>query len=53
MATRGRPPIDDAPPPRKYTRVFKDYDGSVSTWYYDLDKFANGPIKVEITSPTI
>ena len=53
MATRGRPPIDDAPPPRKYTRVFKDYDGSVSTWYYDLDKFANGPFKVEITSPTI
>ena len=47
---RGRPPIEDTPPPRKYTRKYKDEDGSVSTWHYDLDYFPNGPFKVEITA---
>jgi len=53
MASRGRPKTDDSPPPRKYTRVFTNNDGSTETWHYDLDKFANGPIKVEMTSPVI
>jgi len=53
MAGRGRPPIDDSPPPRQFTRKFTEEDGSVATWYYDLDKFSNGPIKVEITAPVI
>jgi hypothetical protein len=52
MAGRGRPKIDDTPPPRQYTRVFKDAEGMVETWHYNLDKFANGPIKVDITYPT-
>jgi hypothetical protein len=47
--SRGRPPINDTPPPRKYTRVFSNLDGGSETWHYDLDKFSNGPIKVEIT----
>ena len=34
---RGRPAIDDTPPPRKYIREFKDEDGSISTWHYNLD----------------
>ena len=41
---RGRPPLEDTPPPRKYTREFTDEDGSVSTWHYDLDYFPNGPL---------
>ena len=32
---------------RKYTMEFDD-----SKWYYDLDKFANGPYLVEMTDPT-
>jgi len=50
---RGRPPIDDAPPPRKFTRQYTDEDGSVTTWHYNLDKFANGPFKVETTAPVV
>jgi hypothetical protein len=49
MAARGRPQMmEDVPPPRKYTRVFKDVDGGGETWYYNLDKFPNGPYKVVI-----
>ena len=50
---RGRPPIDDAPPPRQFTRQYINEDGSVETWHYNLDKFANGPFKVETTAPVI
>ena len=50
---RGRPPLEDIPPPRKFTREYRDEDGSVSTWHYDLDKFPNGPFKVDITAPVI
>ena len=42
--SRGRPPIEDTPPPRQYTREFTDSDGSVSVWYYDLDKFERSSI---------
>ncbi len=45
---RGRPSIEDTPPPRKYTREFTDSEGNVSTWHYDLDYFPRGPFKVEI-----
>ena len=45
---RGRPPIEDTPPPRQYTREFTDSEGNVEIWHYDLDYFANGPFKVEI-----
>jgi hypothetical protein len=44
---QGRPKLDIVPP-RKYTRVFEGVDGNKETWFYDLDKFPNGPIKVEI-----
>ena len=50
---RGRPPIDDTPPPRQFTRQYINEDGSVETWHYNLDKFANGPFKVEMTAPVI
>lgn len=46
--SRGRPPIEDTPPPRQYTREFTDSDGSVSVWHYDLDYFPRGPYKVEV-----
>ena len=32
---------------RKFTRVYED-DDTVETWEFDLDKFARGPIKVDI-----
>ena len=51
--SRGRPKIEDTPPPRQFTREFTGEDGSVETWHYDLDYFANGPFKVEVTSPTV
>jgi len=53
MAGRGRPSLEDTPPPRKYTRTFTDDDGSTSTWHYDLDYFPNGPFKVEVTPPVV
>ena len=45
--------LEDIPPPRKFTREYKGEDGSVEVCHYDLDYFANGPFKVEITSPVI
>ena len=33
---------------KKYTIEYED-----STWYYDLDKFANGPYLVEIKNPEL
>ena len=48
---RGRPPIDDIPPPRQFIRQYNNDDGSVETWHYNLDKFPNGPFKVEMTAP--
>ena len=44
---RGRP--SEKPPVviKKFTR---EYDDSI--WYYDLDKFPNGPYLVEMTDPT-
>jgi len=53
MASRGRPSLEDTPPPRKFTRQYTSEDGSVETWHYDLDYFANGPFKVEVTAPVI
>lgn len=32
---------------RKFTRVYED-DETIETWTYDLDKFANGPIEVNV-----
>lgn len=45
---RGRPketPV--GPSPRKSVRTFED-ELMIETWIYDLDKFPNGPISVEI-----
>ena len=32
---------------RKFTRVYDDED-TIETWTFDLDKFARGPINVDI-----
>jgi len=34
-------------PPQKFTRVYTNEDGTVSTWHYDKSKSAYGPFKVE------
>ena len=47
---RGRPSLEEIPPPRQFTRQYTDVDGSVETWHYNLDKFPNGAFKVEATS---
>ena len=44
---RGRPKNNEEVR-RKYTMEFDD-----SIWYYDLDKFANGPYLVEIKHPEL
>lgn len=44
MAKKQQEPIE---PATKFTRVYVHED-SIATWYYDLNKFQNGPIKVEI-----
>ena len=44
---RGRPSEKPAVIVKKFTR---EYDDSI--WYYDLDKFANGPYLVEMTDTT-
>ena len=49
---RGRPKethFEDTP--RQFERVFKDPDGVISTWKYDLDKQPNGPIEVNNEYP--
>ena len=43
---RGRPSQKPAVIVKKFTREYDD-----SKWYYDLDKFANGPYLVEIIDP--
>ena len=49
---RGRPKVDITPSPRQYTRVFEHEDGTTETWHYNLDKFPNGPFKVEMKYST-
>jgi hypothetical protein len=45
---RGRPAaIIQEEAPRKFTRVYED-EYAVETWSFDIDKFRNGPILVEI-----
>jgi len=45
---RGRPAaIIQEEAPRKFTRVYED-EYAVETWTFDIDKFRNGPILVEI-----
>ena len=45
---RGRPAaIIQEEAPRKYTRVYED-EYAIETWTFDIDKFRNGPISVEI-----
>lgn len=49
---RGRPKLQtEEDKPRQFQRIYKDNDGVVSTWTYDLDKFPNGPILVENEYP--
>jgi hypothetical protein len=33
--------------PTKFTRVY-EHEDSTATWYFDLNKTQNGPVKVEI-----
>ena len=46
IENRGRPSEKPAIVIKKFTREYVD-----STWYYDLDKFENGPYLVEIIDP--
>jgi hypothetical protein len=49
---RGRPKeIINEQPPRKFIRVYED-ELTTETWKFDLDKFANGPIEVDIKYKT-
>jgi len=43
--------VNMVPNPRKFQHEYKDSDGSVSIWKYDLDKFSRGPVEVEIVYP--
>ena len=46
--SRGRPAtIIQNDPLRKFTRVYED-EFTIETWTYNLDKFLNGPISVDI-----
>ena len=45
---RGRPAaIIQEEAPRKFTRVYED-EYAIETWTFDIDKFRNGPISVDI-----
>ena len=53
--SRGRP-SEEVKIITKYTQVCPEYYsnpelGEITTFHYDLDKFKNGPYKVEITYP--
>jgi hypothetical protein len=52
MAQRGRPKVEELPPKSVFNKVYTNDDGSKETWHYDLNKFPNGPLKVEISYPT-
>ena len=53
MAQRGRPKLIKSEEAvmlvnaTKFTRVYTNEDGSIDTWYYNLDIRKNGPISVE------
>ena len=53
MAQRGRPKLVKSEEAvmlanaTKFTRVYTNEDGSIDTWYYNLDIRKNGPISVE------
>ena len=47
----GRWPEKPIDKPTKFEVVYKDDDGTESTWKYDLKKFPNGPISVENKYP--
>jgi len=40
-------PKTQTEPLQKYTRVYTNDDGTISTWHYDKNKSGSGPIKVE------
>jgi len=45
---RGRPKEPEyVPPPRKFKKEYEDED-TTEVWTFDLDKFSNGPISVDI-----
>jgi len=45
---RGRPAaIIQEEAPRKFTRVYED-EYAIEIWTFDIDKFRNGPISVDI-----
>lgn len=49
---RGRPPIPHIEDkPRQFIRTYKNDDGTIETWSYDLDKRLNGPLEVNIEYP--
>jgi hypothetical protein len=48
---RGRPKLEIQETPRNYTREFIDDEGVKTIWKYDLDKFTNGPVEVDIIYP--
>jgi hypothetical protein len=47
----GRWPEKIEPKPTKFEITYKDDDGCISIWKYDLKKFTNGPIEVSIKYP--
>lgn len=47
----GRWPEKTPDKPKKFEITYKDEDGCVSVWKYDLKKFPNGPIEVSIKYP--
>ena len=51
--SRGRPKLaEEIPPPRQFTKVYENSDGTTETWHYNLDKAPNGPFKVDIKHST-
>ena len=48
---RGRPKLEIAEAPRKFTREYIDNEGIRTVWKFDLDKFDRGPIEVELFYP--
>jgi len=51
--SRGRPSLEEPVRRTKYTQEFIDAEGNVYTWHYDVDKFANGPWKVDVVEAVI
>ena len=47
--SRGRPKLaEEVPPPRQFTKVYENSDGTTETWHYNLDKIGRASCRERV-----